>query len=115
MHSYLPVFGTMGILLLALVLLLHGNATSNQATPAMVAQVYFEGEYRISDGPWQKIVEGEHIPATKGDVTLRGNFHMLTLDGEYLGIYNGDMPIALYTDHISLTFYEGQMEPYRMC
>ena len=113
-YSHLPVIGTMFILLLGLMLLWHGNATSNQAVPALVAQVYFDGEYRISDGPWQQIVEGEHIPATKGDVTLRGNFHMLTSDGEYIGIYHGDMPIALYTDHINLTFYEGQNDPYVM-
>ena len=107
-HSYLQVIGTILILLFALVLLWHGNATSNQAIPALVAQVYFDGEYRIADGPWQEITEGKHIPSTKGDVTLRGNFHMLTPDGEYIGIYSGDMPIALYTDHINLTFYEGE-------
>ena len=111
-HSYLQVIGTILILLFALVLLWHGNATSNQAIPALVAQVYFDGEYRIADGPWQEITEGKHIPSTKGDVTLRGNFHMLTPDGEYIGIYSGDMPIALYTDHINLTFYEGENEPY---
>ena len=111
-YKYLKVIGTVLILLLALLLLWRGNATSNQAIPAMVAQLYFDGEYRIADGPWQEIVEGAHIPATKGDVTLRGNFHMLTPDGEYIGIYSGDMPIALYTDHISLTFYEGEKEPY---
>ena len=113
-HSHLQVIGAIFILLLALVLLWRGNATSNQAVPALIAQVYFDGEYRIADGPWQKIVEGEHIPATKGDVILRGNFHMLTPDGEYVGIYSGDMPIALYTDHINLTFYEGKNEPYVM-
>ena len=111
-HSHLQVIGAICIFLLALVLLWHGTATSNQAVPAMIAQVYFDGEYRIADGPWQEIVEGEHIPATKGDVTLRGNFHMLTPDGEYIGIYSGDMPIALYTDHINLTFYEGENEPF---
>ena len=93
-HLHLQVIGTIFILLLALVLLWRGNATSHQAVPALVAQVYFDGEYRVSDGPWQQIVEGEHIPATKGDVTLRGNFHMLTPDGEYVGVYSGDMPIA---------------------
>ena len=113
-HSHLQVIGVIFILLLALVLLWRGNAISNQAVPAMIAQVYFDGEYRIADGPWQEIVEGKHIPATKGDVTLRGNFHMLTPDGEYIGIYSGDMPIALYTDHINLTFYEGENEPYVM-
>ncbi len=39
-------------------------------------------KYKIEDGEWHKIVKGEHIPATKGDVTLRGNFHMLAPDGE---------------------------------
>ena len=113
-HSYVQVIGAILILLFALLLLWHGNATSNQAIPALIAQVYFDGEYRIADGPWQEIEEGKHIPSTKGDVTLLGNFHMLTPDGEYVGIYSGDMPIALYTDHISLTFCEGENEPYVM-
>ena len=111
-HAHLQVIGAIFILLLALVLLWHGNATSNQAQPALVARVYFDGAYRIANGPWQELVEGEHIPATKGNVTLRGNFHMLTPDGEYVGIYRGDMPIALYTDHISLTIREGENESY---
>ena len=79
---------------------------------ALSAQIYFDGEYRIADGEWQKIVKGEHISSTEGDVTLRGNFHMLAPDGEYVGIYSGDIPIALYTDHINLTFYEGENEPF---
>ena len=37
---------------------------------------------------------------------------MLTPDGEYVGVYSGDTPIALYTDHINLTLYEGENEPY---
>ena len=101
------------ILFLAIALLWHGNATSSQAAPALVAQVYFDGEYRIADGQWQDVVKGAHIPSTKGDVTLRGNFHMLTPDGEYIGVCGGDMPIALYTDHIHLTFFEGG-EPFEM-
>ena len=111
-HSHLQVIGAIFILLLALLLLWRGNATSNQAIPALIAQVYFDGEYRLADGPWQEIAEGKHIPSTKGDVTLRGNFHILAPDGEYIGVYSGDMPIALYTDHISLTFYEGENAPF---
>ena len=113
-HLHLQILGVVLIVLFALLLLWRGNATSNQSEPAMVAQVYFAGEYRIADGPWQEITESKHIPSTKGDVTLRGNFHMLTPDGEYIGVYRGDLPIALYTDHISLTFYEGENEPYIM-
>ena len=108
------IAGVLLILLAATILLWSGDATSNQAMPAMVAQVYFDGEYRIADGPWQTIVKGNHIPSTKGDVTLRGNFHLLTPDGEYIGIYTGGMPIALYADHIHLTFREGENEPHIM-
>ncbi len=106
------VIGIIVMLFLAVMLLWHENANSMQATPALVAEVYFDGEYRISDGQWQKIVKGNHISSTKGDVTLKGNFHMLAPDGEYVGIYSGDIPIALYTNHINLTFYEGKNEPF---
>ena len=110
--SYLQVIGVFLLILFAALLLWFNNSTSMQAEPALIAQVYFDGEYRIEDGPWQKIVKGEHIPATQGDVTLRGNFHMLTPNGEYVGVYRGDIPIAFYTDHISLTFFEGENEPF---
>lgn len=110
----LKMTGIMLLLILGLFQLWFNSVNSNQAVNAMVAQLRFEGEYRIGDGRWQTITEGEHIPATQGDVTLRGDFHMLTPDGEYVGVYREDMPIAFYTDHISLTFYEGVNEPYQV-
>ena len=110
--TILKTVGVMLIILLAIILLWHGNANSMQAIPAMTAGVYFDGEYQIADGEWQKIVKGKHIPSTEGDVTLRGNFHMLAPDGEYVGIYSDSIPIALYTNHINLTFYEGENEPF---
>ena len=100
------------LILLAVSLLWFNTTNSNQAMGAMLAQVRFYGEYRIGEGQWQDITEGQHIPATKGDVTLRGNFHMLTPDGEYVGVYSGDVPIAFYTNHINLTIYEGENEPF---
>ena len=106
------IAGILLLFLLAVILWCFNNITSMQAQSAMMAQVYFDGEYRIADGPWQTIVKDEHIPTTKGDVTLRGNFHMLTPDGEYVGIYRGEIPIAFYTDHVNLTIYEGKNEPY---
>ena len=105
--SHLQVAGVLLLALLAMSLLLFNKVNSNQAVSAIVAQVRFEGEYRIGDAPWQEIEKGEHIPSTKGDVTLRGNFHMLTPDGEYVGIYRGDIPVAFYSNHISLTVLEG--------
>ena len=109
---YFPIAGVLFLILLAVFLLWFNNNTSLQATPALIAQVYFDGEYRIEEGEWQKIVEGEHIPSTKGDVTLRGNFHMLDPEGGYVGVYRGDLPIAFYTDHINLTFYETGFDPF---
>ncbi|MBR5137359.1 MAG: histidine kinase [Clostridia bacterium] len=108
----LQMVGVLLILVLAVALLWHSNANSNQAQMPLVAKIYFDGEYRIGDGPWQEIVEGGHIPSTQGDVTLRGNFHILAPDGEYVGPYTGDELIAFYTDHLSLTFFIGEDETY---
>ena len=112
--AMMKLAGVFLVLFAAVVLFWHGNATSSQATNAIIAQVYFDGEYRIADGPWQRIDRDAHISSTEGDVTLRGNFHMRAPDGEYIGIYNGDMPIALYTDHINLTILEAGQEPFVM-
>ena len=112
--SILTVIGILILLFGAVALLWSGRANSNQATSAMIAQIYFDGEYRIADGSWKKIVSGQHISSTKGDVTLRGNFHMLTPDGEYIGLYDRKLPIAFYINHINLTFYEGESEPFIM-
>lgn len=106
------VIGTLFLFLTAAFLLWFVNVNSRQATNAIAAQVRFMGEYRVGDGEWQEIVEGQHIPATKGDVTLRGNFHLFAPDGEYVGVLEDSIPIALYTDHIGLTFFEGENEPY---
>ena len=111
-RTTITIAGVLLLLLSAVILLWHGNANSMQATPAMVAGVYFDGEYRIADGQWQKIEKGKHISSTEGDVTLRGNFHLVTPDGEYIGIYTDNLPIALYTNHINLTFYEGENKPF---
>ena len=71
--SYFQIAGAFLLLLLAALLLWVNNSRSMQAMPSMIGSVRFEGEYRIGDGEWHEIVEGEHIPATQGDVTLRGN------------------------------------------
>ena len=58
----------LGILILlfsAVALLWSGRANSNQAISAMIAKVYFDGEYRIADGSWEKIVSGQHIRQQK--------------------------------------------------
>ena len=113
-RTHLQIAGILLLIFLAALLLWFNHINSTQAISASVAKVRFYGEYRIGDGPWQEITEGQHITASQGDVTLRGNFHMLTPDGEYVGIYRGELPIAFYSNHISLTIYEGDNEPVMM-
>ena len=108
----LAVMGILVTLLSVIALLWFGGANSSQSANATAARVYFDGEYRIADGSWQPIVSGRHIPSTKGDVTLRGNFHLSAPDGTYIGLFTGDVPLAFYTDHISLTFFEHGRDPY---
>ena len=112
--AHLEVAGMLLLLLLAMLLLWFNNVNSTQSLSPFIAKVRFYGEYRIGDGQWQPITEGQHIPSTKGDVTLRGDFHMLAPDDEYVGVYRGDQPIALYTNHINLTVYEANNEPFVM-
>ena len=111
-NSYFQLGGILLLFSLAAFLLWFNKTNSNQAIGATAAQVRFDGEYRIGDGQWQKITEGQHIPATKGDVTLRGNFHLFSPDGDYIGLFSGNTPLAFYTDHISLTFCEAENKTY---
>ncbi len=111
-RSIMPIVGVVLVIISAIFLLWQGNANSNQSLPATLANVYFEGQYKIGDGEWKDIVKGEHISSTKGDVRLRGNFHMTTPDDEYVGVYREEIPIAFYLDHISLTFFEVGSQPF---
>ena len=111
-NSYLQLSGILLLLLLSALLLWFNSVNSSQAVGAIAAQVRFEGEYRIEDGQWQNVMEGQHIPATRGDVTLRGNFHLYSPDGEYAGLLGEDTRIAFYTNHINLIFCEGENKPY---
>ena len=105
-NGHMQAAGIFLLILLAVLLLWFNNVNSTQALSATVAKVRFYGEYRIGDGQWQEITEGKHIPATKGDVTLRGNFHMLTPDGEYIGIYRGESTDFVYHDTSDLDMGE---------
>ena len=100
------------LLIMMLVLLFVRTVKNSQSELAMYPKVTFEGEYRIGDGAWKEIVPGEHIPSTKGDVSLRGDFHMVTQDGEYIGPMEAGVPISFFLNHIHLSIYEDEQEPF---
>lgn len=110
-------FATIGIIIMlaVMVTLLCANIiNSQQSFPAFYPKVYFSGEYRLADGPWNPVKAGQHIPATRADVTLRGQFHMVAPDGEYLGAAMVGTPLAFYLHHIQLTVEEEGQEPYTL-
>ena len=112
--KYFPIVGVLLLILLAGLLLWFNNSKSLQAESATVAKVYFDGEYRVGDGEWQPITVGKHIPTTKGDVTMRINFHLMDPDGNPMDDMERTVPVAFYTDHIGLTICEVGREPYRL-
>lgn len=59
----MQVTGILLLVFLAALLLWFNDINSTQATSAIAAEVRFYGEYRIGDGQWQEITEGQHIPA----------------------------------------------------
>ena len=59
-------------LVLSCSLIVNAAINNSQADWAIVPDIRLVGEYKIGDGEWKPIVEGEHISATKGDVMLKG-------------------------------------------
>ena len=110
----LAAVGFCAVLGVMVLLFWHNTSNSSQAFPAFVLDAYFAGEYRIGEGDWKPIQAGQHISSTQGDVTLKGQFHLVVPDGEYVGTAGADTPLAFYTDHIRVTVQEQGCEPYVM-
>lgn len=90
-----------------------GRNYGNQAMNAMYLSARFQGEYKVADGAWQPYIEGQHIPANQGDVTLKGHFQMyVPTTGEVVGKAPEGVVIAFYFDHIGAEVSEGG-EPFR--
>ena len=92
------------IFLLAVVLcsfVYTGRDFGSQAMNALYLSAEFQGDYKVADGDWQPYVKGEHIPANKGDVTLKGNFQLFVpTTGEVLGKAEEGVILAFYFNHI---------------
>ena len=106
--------GVVCLFLLFILMILKSNFRNYQAVNPTGAKIYFEGEYSIDGGEWNKIVEGKHIPSTRGDVTLRGHFHMASPSGEYIGLVGKGTPIAFFLDHVNVKIYESGKKPYEL-
>ena len=107
--------GILFVLMAMLLLYFVNTKKSQQSFPASFPTISFQGQYKIGDGDWIPVKKGQHIPATRGDVTLKGQFHMASPeDGAYLGVAEAGIPVAFYLNHIQLTIEEEGQEPYYM-
>ena len=80
---------------------------SKQAEWAIIPDIRLVGEYKIADGEWQPIVEGEHISSTKGDVHLRGVIEILDPETkESCGTVEQGVLMLFSFNHISLSVTE---------
>ena len=85
-----------------------GRDYGNQAMNALYLSAEFQGEYKVEDGSWQPYIKGEHIPANKGDVTLKGNFQLyVPTTGEVVGKAPEGTILAFYFNHIGGEVSEG--------
>ena len=106
LKSTLFPISIVALLLFSVLFLLIGNRNSSQASPPMIAGVSFQGEYKIGDGEWHTVTQGEHIPANQGDVTLRGIFLMHNPEtDEAIGPLSKNNTVNLYFNHIGGTAF----------
>ena len=104
LKSTLFVVSIVVLILYSAIFLLTGSLNSSQAEQPRIADVSFQGEYKIGEGEWRTVTPGEHIPADQGDVTLRGIFLMHNPEtGEAIGPLPLNNTINLYFNHIGGT------------
>lgn len=106
--------GIVCLFLIFALLIVSNHVNNQQALRPTGVKISFAGEYSVDGGPWHKIEEGKHIPATEGDVTLRGYFHMYAPSGEYLAPAKKGMTVAFFLDHVNVKVYESGQRPYEL-
>lgn len=100
-------------LVLSCSLLINAVVNNSQADWAIVPDIKLVGEYKIGDGEWKDIVEGEHIPATKGDVMLKGVLKICDpkTNEPFETVEKGSLMLFTF-NHINLTVTENNQTIY---
>ncbi len=89
------------------VLLVTSILNNSQAEWAIVPDIKLVGEYKIGDGEWKPIVKGEHIPATKGDVMLKGVLEICDPEtNDFYGKLTKGSLVSFTFNHINLALTE---------
>lgn len=89
------------------ILLVTSILNNSQAEWAIVPDIRLVGEYKIGDGEWKPIVEGEHISATKGDVMLKGVLEICDPEtNDFYGRLTKGSLVSFTFNHINLSLTE---------
>ena len=92
---------------LSCALLANAVLNNSQADWAIVPDIRLVGEYKIGDGEWKPIVEGEHISATKGDVMLKGVLKICDPEtNDFFGTVASGSLMYFTFNHINLSLTE---------
>lgn len=92
------------LLAFVLIFVVEAFTTEIESFEPIPLPVTFQGEYKIGDGEWRAIKSGEHISATKDDVTLKGFFKLHDPEtGEIIGNISKGTNLHFYLNHINLT------------
>ena len=99
-------------MIVAVILLRVNSNVAVQSMGVIYPKVYFQGEYKIGDGEWQKYQQGIHVSAREGEVTLRGTLHKYFPQwGEDVGFVEPEEIIAFYCNHLQVKIQgKGQQE-----
>ena len=104
----IDLIGCLFLIVVCVVSLAVISVNPSKAMPASTLTASFSGAYKIEDGEWQTITEGEHISATQGEVTLQGKFVVLLPDGEFLTDNPEGFYFNFYCNHISVKVRVGE-------
>ena len=92
---------------LSCILLVNAVLNNSQADWAIVPDIRLVGEYKIGDGEWKPIVEGEHISSTKGDVMLKGVLEICDPEtNDFYGTLPDGSLVTFTFNHINLALTE---------
>ena len=92
---------------LSCAMVINGVVNSSQAEWAIIPDIRLVGEYKIGDGEWKPIVEGEHISATKGDVMLKGVLKICDPEtNDFFGTVASGSLMYFTFNHINLSLTE---------
>lgn len=92
---------------LSCTLIVNAVLNNSQADWAIVPDIRLVGEYKIADGEWTPIAEGKHIPATKGDVMLKGVLEICNPEtNDFYGRLTKGSLMYFTFNHINLSLTE---------